>query len=73
MGGGDIDAAFADAEVTVEHRFETRAALGESDRARELALASVAIEKNEDPWWDYQVGGVNMPMLHWLRQAAQAS
>ena len=47
-------------------------ALGESDRARELAMACVAIEKNEDPWWDYQVGGVNLPMLHWLRQAAQA-
>ena len=37
-------------------------ALGESDRARELAMACVAVEKNEDPWWDYQVGGVNMPM-----------
>jgi tetratricopeptide (TPR) repeat protein len=48
-------------------------ALGESDRARELAMACVAIEKNEDPWWDYQIGGVNMPMLRWLRQAAQAS
>ena len=48
-------------------------ALGESDRARELAMACVAIEKHEDPWWDYQVGGVNMPMLLWLRQAAQAS
>jgi tetratricopeptide (TPR) repeat protein len=48
-------------------------ALGESDRARELAMACVAVEKNEDPWWDYQVGGVNMPMLLWLRQAAQVS
>jgi len=48
-------------------------ALGEFDRARELAMACVATEKNEDPWWDYQVGGVNMPMLLWLRQAAQAS
>jgi tetratricopeptide (TPR) repeat protein len=48
-------------------------ALGESDRSRELAMACVGIEKSDDPWWDYQVGGVNMPMLQWLRQAAQAS
>ena len=48
-------------------------ALGEPHRARELAMACVGIEKNEDPWWDYQVGGLNTPMLEWLRQAAQAS
>ena len=48
-------------------------ALGDSDRARERAMACVAIEKNEDPWWDYQVGGVNILTLLWLRQAAQAS
>jgi tetratricopeptide (TPR) repeat protein len=47
--------------------------LGESDRARELAMACVRIERHEDPWWDYQLGGVNMTMLVWLRQAAQAS
>jgi tetratricopeptide (TPR) repeat protein len=51
----------------------TADALGESDRARELAMACVSIEKTEDPWWDYQLGGVNMPMLLWLRQAAQVS
>ena len=48
-------------------------AVGESERARELAIACISIiEKNADPWWDYQLGGVNMPMLLWLRQAAQA-
>src|SRR5262245_6576343 len=49
-------------------------ALGESDRARALALAFVGIEGGiEDPWWDYRLGGINIPMLNWLRQAAQMS
>jgi len=46
-------------------------ALGEFERAREIALALVGIEKREDPWWDYSLGALNMPALLWLRTAAQ--
>ena len=45
--------------------------LGQFERAREIALAFVGIEKREDPWWDYRLGGLNMPALEWLRTAAQ--
>ena len=49
-------------------------ALGDSNRARELALACVSIDNDdEDPWWGYRVGAVNMSMLEWLRLAAQIS
>lgn len=46
-------------------------ALGEFERAREIALALVGIEKREDPWWNYRLGELNMPALQWLRTAAQ--
>ena len=47
-------------------------ALGQSEHAREIAFAFVGIEKHEDPWWEYRLGGLNMPALEWLRRAAQA-
>jgi tetratricopeptide (TPR) repeat protein len=47
-------------------------ALGQSAHAREIAIAFVGIEKHEDPWWEYRLGGLNMPALEWLRRAAQA-
>jgi tetratricopeptide (TPR) repeat protein len=46
-------------------------ALGEFERAREIALALVGVEKREDPWWNYRLGELNMPALQWLRTAAQ--
>jgi len=49
----------------------TAAALGDSERARQAALTFVAAEKREDPWWDYHLGGVNMPALEWLRAAVR--
>jgi tetratricopeptide (TPR) repeat protein len=48
-------------------------ALGDSERARQTALTFVAIEKREDPWWDYHLGGLNMAALEWLRAAAHGS
>jgi tetratricopeptide (TPR) repeat protein len=48
-------------------------ALGDTERARQTAVAFVAIEKREDPWWDYHLGGLNMPALEWLRAAAHGS
>lgn len=48
-------------------------ALGDTERARQTALAFVGIEKREDPWWDYHLGGLNLPALEWLRAAAHGS
>ena len=48
-------------------------ALGDTERARLAALAFVGIEKREDPWWDYHLGGLNLPALEWLRTAAHGS
>jgi tetratricopeptide (TPR) repeat protein len=48
-------------------------ALGDTERARQTAAAFVGIEKREDPWWDYHLGGLNMPALEWLRAAAHGS
>jgi hypothetical protein len=36
-------------------------------------VAFVGIEKREDPWWDYHLGGLNMAALEWLRAAAHGS
>ena len=47
-------------------------ALGDAERAQRAAAAFVGIEKREDPWWDYQLGGLNMAALDWLRAAAHA-
>jgi tetratricopeptide (TPR) repeat protein len=46
-------------------------ALGDTERARQTALTFVATEKREDPWWDYHLGGLNMPVLEWLRAAVR--
>lgn len=48
-------------------------ALGDTERARQTALAFVGIEKREDPWWSYHLGGLNMPALEWLRAAVRGS
>jgi tetratricopeptide (TPR) repeat protein len=68
-----------EAAMTVGPRYQTAYvaaarmadALGEFERAREIALALVGIEKREDPWWNYRLGELNMPALQWLRTAAQ--
>jgi tetratricopeptide (TPR) repeat protein len=49
----------------------TAEALGDVERAQRTAAAFVGIEKREDPWWDYHLGGLNMPALEWLRAVAQ--
>jgi hypothetical protein len=43
-------------------------ALGHEDRARELALAGLRLEKSDadDPWWDHRVG-FDRQSLYWLR------
>ena len=45
-------------------------ALGDAARAQRAAATFVGIEKHEDPWWDYHLGGLNMAALDWLRGAA---
>jgi tetratricopeptide (TPR) repeat protein len=47
-------------------------ALGDTERAQRTAATFVGIAKREDPWWDYQLGGLNMAALDWLRAAAHA-
>jgi len=46
-------------------------AVGDVERAQRTAAAFVGVEKREDPWWDYHLGGLNMPALDWLRAAAR--
>jgi tetratricopeptide (TPR) repeat protein len=43
-------------------------ALGHADRARELALAGLTLDKHndDDPWWDHRIG-FDRESLHWLR------
>jgi tetratricopeptide (TPR) repeat protein len=47
-------------------------ALGDTERAQRAAVTFVGIEKREDPWWAYHLGGFNMTALDWLRAAAHA-
>jgi tetratricopeptide (TPR) repeat protein len=48
-------------------------ALGDTERARQTASTFVGIEKREDPWWDFHLGGMNLAGLEWLRASAQGS
>ena len=48
-------------------------ALGDTERARQTTSAFIGIEKREDPWWEYHLGGLNIPALEWLRAAAHRS
>jgi tetratricopeptide (TPR) repeat protein len=43
-------------------------ALGHTDRARELALIAVGLDKSDsdDPWWDHRIG-FDRESLRWLR------
>jgi tetratricopeptide (TPR) repeat protein len=43
-------------------------ALGHADRAHELALAGLTLDKrdDDDPWWDHRIG-FDRESLHWLR------
>ena len=51
-------------------RVET--ALGHAARARELAVEYAQLaEKNQDPWWDYRLGGFTSGALDWLRHEAR--
>jgi tetratricopeptide (TPR) repeat protein len=53
-------------------RVET--ALGNTSRAHEIAVAlSTVTSRTEDPWWNFQVGGVDDESLRWLRQEATPS
>jgi tetratricopeptide (TPR) repeat protein len=46
-------------------------ALGHADRARELALVAVQLEKSDDdPWWDHRIG-FDREGLNWLRAEAR--
>ena len=44
--------------------------LGDVDSARRAASRLANLEKHEDPWWDYQLVGLSLGPLIWLRAAA---
>lgn len=47
-------------------------ALGRLARAQELARTYVALrDKQEDPWWNYHLGGFDQASLVWLRREAR--
>jgi tetratricopeptide (TPR) repeat protein len=69
-----------EAALTVGGSFQTayvalsrvEESLGHSARARELAQQYAALlDNNEDPWWDYHLGGFDATMLDWLRREAR--
>ena len=64
-----VGPAYQTAYVAICHAAE---ALGDSERAQRAAATFVGVEKREDPWWDYHLGGLNMAALDWLRAAAHA-
>lgn len=78
---GDLDRArgeFESAKALGGHQTayvalaRTEAALGHTDRARELAADYTRLaRKTDDPWWDYRLGGFNAAALRWLRVEAR--
>jgi hypothetical protein len=44
--------------------------LGDADGAREAASRLANLEKHEDTWWSYQLVGLSLGSLIWLRAAA---
>jgi tetratricopeptide (TPR) repeat protein len=44
--------------------------LGDADGAREAASRLANLEKHEEPWWSYQLVGLSLGSLIWLRAAA---
>jgi tetratricopeptide (TPR) repeat protein len=49
----------------------TETALGHASRAGEISRSFAAIvEKANDPWWDFHLGGFDDPSLRWLRSEA---
>jgi hypothetical protein len=64
-----VGSAYQSAYVALSRIEET---LGHSARARDLARAYSSLrDKQEDPWWDYHLGGFDAITFEWLRREAR--